>query len=185
MSHSPLTIFLFILLSAILYAVIIAPQLSLTMGRYDHLQALTMLISQGEELQQQRDALLAQKNTIPTWKRDLLESARAPYSSEEVVRFVLDLNVLLVQSSLGATTPYTVGAKQQSGGANAVVVPIAFSFSTIEYDQLRLFLDRLSQWDRGVRVRSVQISSSQTGTGSDTAVQASVTLEALFSDTVL
>ena len=184
MKQNPLLITLLILFAAVLYATIIAPQLQIVLGRYDHLQALRDLISQGEALQEQRDQLQAQKNTIPSWKRDLIENAKMQYSSEEVVRFVIDLNALLVRSALGASTPYTVGVEQRDA-SGSVTVPIAFSFPNIEYEQLLLFLERLSTWDRGVNVQSVQISASQTGTASDTAVQATVAIEALFSETAL
>ena len=178
--HSPLIILLFLLLSAVLYAALLRPQFVVLQGRYEHLQTLTAIISQGEELQKQRDLLQAERNAVATWKRDLLENSKRPYTSEEVVQFVISLNSILLRSSLGAQT-YSVGSPQNDG-VGTIIVPITFNFSTIEYDLLKQFLLQLSQWDRGARIQSLRISAPQTGAGSDTALQATLVVEGLFSD---
>ena len=173
-----LLILLLLTLSAALYSFLVAPTFSLVLAKYDFVNSLKNVLSQAEALQERRDELLNQKNSVPTRQRELLQESIAPYSKSEVVRFILALEVLLLRSGLGSDVPYTIGReKKEEDGLT--VVPVTFNFDRIRYATLLNFIGQLSRWDRGARIGSVRILSADIASD-PSAVRASVTIEALF-----
>lgn len=171
---------LFILFSALLYALFIKPWYVTARAKYDHINDLREAFMQGERLQATRDKLQSGYNSIFEDKRNLVENAVPEHSPKNVVLLLLALDELIKVSGLPLDTSYSVGTERKD--SEVVVLPISFSFGGISYDLLRRFVENLQRWERGVRIRSVQIGlpvdsdSVQQG-----FVRATIVIEALFS----
>lgn len=170
---------LFILLSAMLYALFIKPWYSTALIKYEHIDDLKEVFTQGGELQAVRDELQDEFNDIHEIKKDLVRTAIPKYSPGNIILFLLALEDLLGKSGLPLDTNYGVGGEKTE--AEKIVLPVSFSFGEISYRSLRNFIGNLQQWERGVRIRSVQISAP---VNSDAAqrgvVRATIVIEALF-----
>ncbi len=178
MTNRFLPILLLLALSATLYAFIIVPVSGTARTKYKFVNNLQEVLSQAEELHRRRDELLAQKNSVPVQQREMLKRSISPHNYSEVVRFVIALETVIGRSGLGADIPYTIGReKKEENGL--IVVPITFNFDRIGYADLLRFIERLRDWDRGARIVSVRILSSDSDTGTST-VRASITIEGLF-----
>ena len=175
-------ILLFIILSAALYAFVTLPMYGASKAKYDHIEHLQETLLQGEELQEKRDTLLSERNSISQDKRNLLERAIVRYSFSEVVRFVIALNAMLGDTTFGAATPYSMGA-EQPGADGVITIPITFVFDNIFYYEVAGFINKLREWERGVRIVSLQITSGGDESEEvDGNINATITIEALFSN---
>ncbi len=174
-------IILLLLLSAVLYAVFISPQYGDAKARFNHITELEEALSHSDLLQERRDELLAQKNSIPQEQQNLVDKQVAEYSSESVVTFILSLNNLLLNSGFGGDE-YIIGAEQKDLDG-IVLIPITFNFETVEYAEILRFIGVLENWERGIRIVSIRINTSSEERDADsTRVNAVVLIEALFSE---
>ena len=171
---------LFIAFSAVLYAFFIKPQYYVGRSKYEKVAMLRDVIVQGEELQRTRDNLQDRINAISPQKTDLIENAIPVYSPENVVLFLRALEKLMYdKSGLPLDVSYSLGAEQVA--SDTVVLPITFNFTIINYRTLGDFMSGLQSWSRGMRIQSLQISSSADREAVDlNTVRATIIAEALF-----
>ena len=168
------------LFSATLYALFISPWYGTARVKYDHINDLREVFAQGERLQATRDKLQNDYNSIFEDKRDLIENAVPAHSPKNVVLFLLALDELIRISGLPLDTSYSVGSEREQSGV--IILPISFSFSNISYNLLRRFMENLQRWERGGRIRSVQISlPADSDSAQQGFVRGTIIIEALFS----
>ena len=182
MKNSFLFSVIFIAITAALYSQVIKPWLSDALAKHGQIEELRSVFAQGQDLQAKRDKLRSDLNTIPATKQTLIKNAIPEYSPGNVVVFLLALDKLVKErSGLPLDTKYTVGTERKDTGG-VTVLPISFTFGEISYDILRRFLNNLQQWERGIRIQSMQIGlPADEDLAERGFVRATIATEALFS----
>ena len=171
---------IFILLSAVLYALVIKPWYTVALVKYEHISMLRKVFAQGEELQSLRDKLQADFNSVPISQRDLVVGSIPAHSQKNVILFLIGLDELIGTSGLPLDTNYSVGKERENAGT--VIVPITFNFGGVSYRLLRGFMSNLQRWEKGVRIRSLDVGHPVDGDSvGDGFVRAHIVIEALFS----
>ena len=180
MKNSFLFSAIFIFISAGLYSQVIKPWFGDAYAKYEQVEVLKSVFLQGQNLQTKRDALRSELNAVPRRQQDLIENAIPTYSQGNLILFLLALDKLEERSGLPLDTKYNIGTERKS--EDQVLLPISFNFGEVSYDTLRQFINNIQQWDRGVRIQSVQIGlPADEDLAERGFVQATISMEALFS----
>ncbi|MCY4577382.1 MAG: hypothetical protein OXB96_03120 [Candidatus Kaiserbacteria bacterium] len=182
MKNSFLFSVIFVIIAAGLYSQIMYPWITNALTKYQQIEDLRSVFAQGQDLQVRRDALRSELNAVPASQQDLVRNAIPEYSPGNIVLFLLALDALMKEKSgLPLDTKYVVGTEQEDG-AGAVLLPVSFTFGEISYDSLRRFMQNLQRWERGVRIRSVQVGLPVDEDLAERGfVRATIAGEALFS----
>lgn len=174
---------LFLIFSALLYALLIYPWYVEARAKYDQIQYLNTVLLQIEAVNQKRDSLLSEFNSIEWNKVALINNAIPPHSETNVILFHLALKTFIAQSGLPSDTRYGIGSEQKDAETEMVTIPIRFSLDPIDYNVLMNFISNLQRWERMVRIESVQIYAASDDQRPN-AVRALIQTQALFSSPI-
>lgn len=145
----------------------------------EHIASLLDTFTKGANRLDLRNELSQQYRQINQEQLEIVSTAVPAYTLENIGLFFLSLNELLRKSPIPQNEGYVI-QEEVLDDSTLVIVPVRFNFTEINYSGLITFLENIENWDRSVKITSLEISQPANNPGSSSNVRASVEMHALF-----
>ena len=173
-----LTSVIILALVTVVYTQVFNPRYETFLAKKEHVNISQERLSQGGELIHRRDELQGVFRSIPVGQVRIVDELITEYTIANIVLFFLELNQLIQRSPIPADVGYTIGTETEDG--QTVIVPITFNFSELNYQSFLSFLNNIENWNKAVRITSIEVRQPTNNPGQSNDVNAIVNLEVVF-----